>query len=717
MNKNVDTVKGRAVKDGSGSENEAYNNVISTIGQLSEYILRKQNVYINAIVNNIDVKYKSLSYVITPDMLTYHNYMHAVIKSTLKDIPLDLCTDNGGYMCTNIKNIMSPIGPDETSGGEIIDRSSYTTLANSFDINVPKQGILESGENEVLKSAINILDGIQVNTVHDSVDVRDEFIDNLSTIGGIFNGKLKEFQSQLIALNNELIMTRKDLRECKSNSDSAGETGALLAQINRLKGVNQLLEHKYNESELYRKTLLEATRKDIEALNGLTSTLNDIRDKLYNTYDERLKSLNNVLARFVDDANRQNGELMERLRQHSSETEADNTRLAQQRDQYLKRQLQEQYEQQQLQSTYAENELRKDNVNLREMMTELQESLKQSRSEVDSLKAYTGTLQSNLKLLRSTPEVGVSSTRHATRLNAAKNTIDELNNEIAELKRVNSAGGGERENWSVDERAKIIEMFEQRILELISFKTEIYSVPGPVYELSDMEFLLEDSVEIAFVSKIIIQSKYIDWANNSLVKLLEFVRVAEAIVVNRNREIAALKNVLEQSHIPYRRMLPDESDLVLRFSAEEMGKNILQGFNLKLKDLNDTMLIELIEDRNKLRQYLGPLINELVVEYKSSVVESQMVNQTGGYDSDALKQKIRVLKNENKQLNVQIITLGKYADLWHYLTNSSNTESVLITNINELIAENAQKTQENQSLKNDILLLQAELANTRRSFR
>lgn len=78
----------------------AEDNVLEKLKSLSEVINTKQVNYINNIKNTGE---NSISYVITPEMVSYYNYMHEVLDSSLRNLPLDLCTDRGGFMCTNLK--------------------------------------------------------------------------------------------------------------------------------------------------------------------------------------------------------------------------------------------------------------------------------------------------------------------------------------------------------------------------------------------------------------------------------------------------------------------------------------------------------------------------------------------------------------------------------------------------------------------------------------
>lgn len=271
----------------SGRDNNNYNTTIQTFKELASLIMDKQIIYLEKVFRSGGGpgNRASLSYVITPDIVSFYNYMHLVIGSALRDIPLDVCTQNGGYMCTNIKVIRS----NET------DSQKGATLANNYDISV-------NLGNSLLTSAIRVLDSIQIDGIDNSVNIRNEYVSNLSVVNDLFTTKLKEFQEDIANKNTELVTVTRDLNACQSMNGIFDDTKSLLSQINVLKSENSALGQRLNENQIYNQGMEEQLRSYIMNVENLNELLDNLRNSMSSSYDDELKRLSVFILNIADDS-------------------------------------------------------------------------------------------------------------------------------------------------------------------------------------------------------------------------------------------------------------------------------------------------------------------------------------------------------------------------------------------------------------------------------
>lgn len=267
----------------------AEDNVLEKLKSLSEVINKKQVHYINNIKNTGE---NSINYVITPEMVSYYNYMHEVLDSSLRNLPLDLCTDRGGYMCTNLKLLKKQDSSSGNSGNEQTDVNvnfiDNIILFNNYDITLTKE---KRNENVLLNSAISILDDINIKTVTTTNNIRDEFVSNLAALNDMFSKRSKEFTAEMEVKNTELVKLNRDLNACRSVSGLFGDTNDLLTMIEKYKDENKLLQNRSNEKQIIYNTVNEDLVDSNDMVQNLTQDLKNYRDKLNSLYNNEMKQM------------------------------------------------------------------------------------------------------------------------------------------------------------------------------------------------------------------------------------------------------------------------------------------------------------------------------------------------------------------------------------------------------------------------------------------
>lgn len=267
----------------------AEDNVLEKLKSLSEVINKKQVNYINNIKNTGE---NSINYVITPEMVSYYNYMHEVLDSSLRNLPLDLCSDRGGFMCTNLKLLKKQDSSSGNSGNEQTDVNvnviDNIILFNNYDITLTKE---KRNENVLLNSAISILDDINIKTVTTTNNIRDEFVSNLAALNDMFSKRSKEFTAEMEVKNIELVKLNRDLNACRSVSGLFGDTNDLLTMIEKLKDENKLLQNRLNEKQIIYNTVDEDLVDSNDMVQNLTQDLKNYRDNLNSLYNNEMKQM------------------------------------------------------------------------------------------------------------------------------------------------------------------------------------------------------------------------------------------------------------------------------------------------------------------------------------------------------------------------------------------------------------------------------------------
>lgn len=732
--------------------------IINKINDLSRILLVKQNDYIKRLTENNVGIYKNLSFVITPNIVTFYNYMHDVMYSSIKNLPVDLCTENGGYACSNVKFLKTlPISRTEVGGGNdgraksVVNRNNYDAadgdgnnedlnsyrIKNLYNVEISRNARLDDGNNEILKSAIEILDSINISVEYSNVDIRNEFIDNISTIGNIFNSKLKEFDNSLRVLNKDLIKVRKELKLCKANKDSASEGEDYLSEIERLKRENKTLVNKYNLCTVYNNTLQNESAKDVELLNTLTITLNGIREELFKNYDFKLKSLNDILEKLIIQANDSNEILKNRLNdkpqlpEYMDTSEGGGVIVQNSDDDKLKSDV-----------IYSKD------TSLKEII-KLMPTSKSNDDEIKNLKLIIIRLKERLKLCIEDNDkyksiaaaavdgggfVGVgdgnkNQTFYNTRLKDANDKISEIlkENEFLKTEIKSLKDKYEKVYDTIDdlvdkEKRQIVQKYEEQFPDAIDKTIDNFQLHS--FDKIDLSFYtFDNSLEMSFFAKIYLFQQYIIYINKNINSVFNYLKISKNIVLNKNQEVEYYKNILKQNNVQYSVMV--KSDILMDRNNSDNSVIInldIDGVESKLVDsvkkLTNAMgTISLQTIRNNLEEYrkvVEPVIGEIMNTYKKRFTEEynliKQLESSNDVTLASLKQEIYKLKYENANQAKDILVLKKYEDIFKFIfisdgSDKSKDMTVIMGYLNNNLKESYATI---EKLKAEIRNLQAE---------
>lgn len=688
--------------------------IINKINDLSKILLVKQNDYIKRLTENNVGLYKNLSFVITPNIVTFYNYMHDVMYSSIKNLPIDLCTENGGYACSNVKFLKTlPISRTEIGGGNygraksLVNRNtddaaggddnnedlnSYR-IKNLYNVEISRNARLDDSNNEILKSAIEILDDINISVEYSNVDIRNEFIDNISTIGNIFNSKLKEFEKSLRVLNKDLINVRKELKLCKANKDSANEGEDYLSEIERLKRENKTLVNKYNLCTVYNNTLQNESAKDVELLNKLTATLNGIREELFKNYDFKLKSLNDVLEKLIIQANDSNEILKNRLNdkpqipEYMDTSEGGGVIVQSSDDDKLKR-----------------NVIYSKDTSMKEII-KLMPTSKSKDDEIKNLKLVIIKLREKLKLCNedndkyksiaaATVDGGVvgpgdgnkNQTFYNTRLKDANDKISEFQKENEFLKTEISSLKDKYEKMydTIDdlvdkEKRQIVQKYEEQFPDVINKTIDSFKLHS--FDNIDLSYyMFDNSLEMSLFAKIYLFEQYIIYINKSIQGIFNYLKISKNIVLNKNQEVEYYKNVLKRNNVPYSEMVKNDilidrdntdNSVIINLDIDGVESKLVDAVKKLTNSIGSISLQTIQDNPEEYRQVVEPVIVSIMNTYKKRLVEEyNLIKQfepSNDAKVDSLKQEIIKLKVENSNQAKDILVLKKYEDVFKFI--------------------------------------------------
>lgn len=728
--------------------------IINKINDLSRILLVKQNDYIKRLTENNVGKYKNLSFVITPNIVTFYNYMHDVMYSSIKNLPIDLCTENGGYACSNVKFLKTlPISRTAVGAGNDgrakrndnydaadgddnnEDLNSYR-IQNLYNVDISRNSRLDDGNNEILKSAIEILDSINISVEYSNVDIRNEFIDNISTIGNIFNSKLKEFENSLRVLNRDLINVRKELKLCKANKDSASEGQDYLSEIERLKRENKTLVNKYNSCTVYNNTLQNESVKDVQLLNKLTTTLNGIREELFKNYDFKLKSLNDILEKLIIQANDSNEILKNRINDKPQIPEymdtseggsfilqnSDDINLLKSDQIYSKDISLKEIVKLMPIPISSDNEIK----NLKLAIIELQEKLKLCTEDNDKYKSMAATAAAAAD--GGAGDGNKNQTFYNTRLKDANDKISELlkENEILKTEINSLKDKYDKVYDTIDdlvdkEKRQIVQKYEEQFPAVIdqtinTLKLHSFDTPDLSY------YTFENTLEMSLLANIYIFQQYIMYINNNINDIFNYLKISKNIVLNKNQEVEYYKNVLKKSNVECREMVKSDilmdrdntdNSVIINLDIDGVESKLVNAVKNMTNAIGAMSLPTIRNNPEEYYQFVEPVIVRIMDTYKKRVAEEcnlmQQLKPSNDATLDSLKQEIFKLKTENSKQANDILILKKYEDVFKFIfvpdgKNKSIDMNVIMgylnTNFKENYATIEQLKAENRILQN-----------------
>lgn len=655
-----------------------YTNASNGLNKLANLVLNKQHNYISNILKKGNTT--NLHYVITPDLVNHYNHIHETIRSELKSIPGDLCTLNGGYMCTNIK--LLNVGEEEGGdGGNGTEGQQFNTLKNNYDLKINRKDALENdGTNETLKVAIDVLDSINIARAQSTVDVKSEFADNLFTIGNIFKSKIDEFKKSLVTLNGQLLSTKQELSVCNNKRTQVDDANSILSKTNEYKRMSDFYRSKYDECQLYIKTIMDASRKDAESISSMSVALNTIREQLYTSYDARLKHLYDMVTELIQKANKNNEELLVRLRNQSeafklidenvSATSTNIVEIPYDDDHYdfnigdIERMRQEI---ELLKSQLRECEEGNDTGQSTRLRTANKE-LKKLRSTVRFLSKNSGAVYGQQRIQQLRREEGERGESGGEEEDDDDDDRDEYEN------------NEDRIDYNNMISSELTEEYDRRVERLIGLKRKIYSEPPlDVLEISKIPFIVEDTVAMALASRNFIITKYNILANKNLSRVMLFMNAAEKIIARKNRIIELLKDRMIRNNVDYEDLFREKSE-ILESLADERARietDSITALNNHLKELNDTLFTEIAVNKDAANRLINPVLSEIIHETSKrvSIAHDFGVNMT---EQDLISRIDSVLE-KNEALEQRILVLERYEALYRAYSTGEAVEAATTT--------------------------------------
>lgn len=255
--------------------------LLSRFKRLAEHIHAKQLQYISNGASQCSGNL-ALQYVLTPDMVSFYNHMHDVIRSSSKKLPLDVCTETGGFMCTNVSALNS------------VD-SNVFNLYNNYNIRVSTGGSggVGNDNDSTLNQAVRLLDSIQLGDLVAVSGVQTEYLGALSELNDTFTDKLKEYQADVDKTSRDLMTTRRALAACTVANNASDELKQVLATVEQLRTDNARLSAELVEREIDVSAARTQLKANKDEMIDIQRTLDAVRQRLADVYESELSDLAN----------------------------------------------------------------------------------------------------------------------------------------------------------------------------------------------------------------------------------------------------------------------------------------------------------------------------------------------------------------------------------------------------------------------------------------
>lgn len=299
----------------------------------SLYALQRKNLaFLNALGEyekkkfGSDGKTSRIAFIVTPLMVNHYNHMHQVYRASMYGKVPDLCDQTGGIMCADLGALREELASHATN----LNRSLTTTYRTATLPNV--QFNFKAARDNVLESAVRMLDSIEIKQPDLTHSIRDDYIQNVRAIQESLTNALEksrersaELQSRLSEALRKLKSTEKIIASMPDGAERLRkEVFRLKEQIIKQQGLvlEQRVEYDSNtlrlrESESECNLLRELMKRINEQTKEGAEGLKSLRVEMHKYTEEEMKKLR-------DDYLRVQHELTDRVKNTIARTKKEN---------------------------------------------------------------------------------------------------------------------------------------------------------------------------------------------------------------------------------------------------------------------------------------------------------------------------------------------------------------------------------------------------------
>lgn len=621
--------------------------------RLTVELVKRQNEYMKRTSGGNG----TLSYVVTPDMVTYYNYMHEVMRSMLANVPTDVCGTTGGFMCTNLQMVAEP-----TAEGMV-------TLRDLKPMTDGTAGKVDGGvDNNVLATALKILNTIDVtagNNDRGEPSVYREFLANMHSISQVMESRLRVFDERVAQVTSELAIARRDLKRCEIANAGKEDARSVMDQVNRLTRDNRNLAAKVDEYREYAEMVVGLVTRDVTTVDEMRHTMDELRQRLYRSHDEQSRHMLDTMTRMLDEMKVQNSSL---LYGASVERFPATTTISGLPKSDTLIMLDDRNDQ-----TGLVDELR------RQVRT-LTERLGECESEVRTLRAQLAMVSDAQDDDMASPSRGMG---YQTRLKTAYDRIAELEAMLASTSSTTAALPVSRS------AANTIFILD----ELLDFKKDIQTPPQVLPPTFTNQLYDEGDTYTAMAAIIAMMYRYNGWANQVISMLVRLARVADESVKSIKESLCKF---LESHGVR-------QEDIVgyLNFTfngAVTASERTIEYMTQEIEFLQATQIETLLQKRDGVLSFFEG------TEVMDELVSRRLVTQATLTESS--KRLVRKCKDEMKKMRKRLTYLEARAIVDSYV--QSNAGTGISANANKAIATIRAYTKDYEALRSEVIRLRDE---------
>lgn len=226
-------------------EDDVVRQTRETIRRTYDQLVETRNLQLKFMAKNR--KDENIAFLLTPDLVLQYNYVHQLMKSFRSGTPPDICVEDGGITCSNMKVLNEESFPRSTPA----DGSDY--LASRI---------------------VDLLDRpVTVGDEDLTLNVRDDFAANIKTLNLLFEERYRLCQEQSERLRTDLTTTRQQLvasrsagLEASTRADTDRTVQRMREQITKYEIQLRTVRQQMDELRQLNENTIQQTQRDMEEL-------------------------------------------------------------------------------------------------------------------------------------------------------------------------------------------------------------------------------------------------------------------------------------------------------------------------------------------------------------------------------------------------------------------------------------------------------------------
>lgn len=263
--------------------------------------------------NNADDGPSRLAFIVTPLMVNHYNHMHRVYRASMYGQVPDLCDQTGGIVCADLGALREELATRTTDVNRSLTSTFRTTMLPDVQFEFVKK------RDNVLESAVRLLDSINVKQPDLTSGIRDDYVQNVRAIQESLTGALEKSKERASELQSRLNDALRKLALCEKSMISIDRGNgmtedSLRREISKLKDTILEQQRRLLEQEIhFNEKFIDLVRSN-EA-SEMMLRLRDRLKELFKNETEGIANIKNEIMRYAQKEMEQMSANFEKIRE------------------------------------------------------------------------------------------------------------------------------------------------------------------------------------------------------------------------------------------------------------------------------------------------------------------------------------------------------------------------------------------------------------------